>query len=304
MSDDVSEIGRGEAASASATDSPPLAPPKRVRAYDRCPACGGWKTKKSNLCRRCHKLPLDETAFSRVTPESAYWVGFLMADGCVMQPPFGEPEVAVRLAVIDVAHLETLRAFLGSPKKITIQSAPTGAHFIAGKQARSGASALFSVSSRRLADDLTAFGLLPRKSKREHVIGLESNRDFWRGMVDGDGTVRVGATGNNGLVPELRLYGGLSITTQFREWVRTLVPGCETNVKPHNGIWRFQINARQAYRVITELYSGATVALPRKMATAQAIIDRGVPMGGWGRFKGTVRRPPKTVPESTESRTA
>ena len=47
------------------------------------------------------KKALNEDAFSTLTPDAAYWLGFLMADGSVC-----EREVRIAVAAIDIAHLE------------------------------------------------------------------------------------------------------------------------------------------------------------------------------------------------------
>lgn len=266
MSERGPEIGREGAASAQATDSVPPAPPKP------------WR-----------RLPLDDAAFSTITKESAYWVGFLMADGCVMHPKDGSPEVALRLSVIDREQVEAFRRFLKSSKKVTVQSAPSHYTVVNKRPVRSGPSVLFSVSSTQLATDLSSFGVVPHKTMREHVLRLESNRDFWRGMVDGDGSVFCSEAGGNGEVPNIKLNGSHSITSQFQAWVGSILPSCKTRPLPHNGIWRFSLNSRQGFRVIQELYANCATALPRKLVIAQHILSNGIPDGGWGRFRRTVR---------------
>ena len=61
----------------------------------------------SSLCQRTCQL--NEQAFSKLTPEAAYWVGFLMADGSIVGRSVG-----IALALKDAGHLELFRAFMGS----------------------------------------------------------------------------------------------------------------------------------------------------------------------------------------------
>ena len=63
---------------------------------------------------------LDETAFDVVTPESAYWVGFLMATGSITRAGTRSPAIAVTTADEDRAHLERFRSFVKAMEPITV----------------------------------------------------------------------------------------------------------------------------------------------------------------------------------------
>ena len=67
-----------------------------------------------NPPERHRRLKLNQFAFSKTTPDSAYWARFLMADGNVR-----ENMVSVHLGVCDVSHLEKFKTFLGSEHKIS-----------------------------------------------------------------------------------------------------------------------------------------------------------------------------------------
>src|SRR5271157_639400 len=66
----------------------------------------GMRSRDPSMARR--KYPLWDGAFSTLSPEATYWIGFLMADGCVHD----ESRVTVGLARKDVGHLERLRSYL------------------------------------------------------------------------------------------------------------------------------------------------------------------------------------------------
>jgi intein-encoded DNA endonuclease-like protein len=136
---------------------------------------------RRGIQRRAHSDPihrkctLNELAFDCITEESAYWIGFLMADGSIIERTANSTQVALVLHDKDRSHIEKFKQFLGSSHAIIpIEKPPTNR---------------FAVRSKYLADALSRYGVLPKKTHTTKVIGLENNRDFWRGVVDGDGYI-------------------------------------------------------------------------------------------------------------------
>jgi hypothetical protein len=218
-----------------------------------------------SLLRRCRitlrdpssarrKLPLNETAFATITPESAYWSGFLIADGAV-----SGGTLIVRLAAKDMSHLQELRRFLGSGHKVQ--------HIARNGWAGTPAVQL-AIPSARLVADLAALGVLPRKSFTAMACpSLQHNRHFWRGVVDGDGHVGIDRRRD---VPRLELVGPAGLLTQFRSFAQSLTM-TNASVRPHKTIHRFQLSGRAAAAVLHHLYDTCTMALERKAQVARRI---------------------------------
>lgn len=158
-------------------------------------------------------LQLDEAAFDEITEESAYWVGFLMADGCVNDTQ-GQGRVSLSLAVRDVAHVRKFREFMKCSNKISY-SKPTITHH-KGKPSIGTGSYSFTFMSSKVGVALAKFGITPRKSHTAKVEHLEDDRHFWRGVVDGDGSL-YWSDGK----PNITLIGSFDLVSQFR--VRSLV---------------------------------------------------------------------------------
>ena len=91
------------------------------------------------------KYPLRENAFSELTPEATYWVGFLMADGCIGT----NGSIRISLKTTDRGHLDKFMAFVGTERPIY----PSGSTCVQ-----------LHLSSRQICSDLIELGVIPRKS--------------------------------------------------------------------------------------------------------------------------------------------
>lgn len=207
--------------------------------------------------RRC---TLRNDALDELTPEAAYWCGFLFADGNVRKGSLTrQPTVGLDLAERDREHLEKLRSFLGSTHKISIGN-------------KSPLSYQFRVSSTRLAERLFELGRYEGPIAPE----LAASRHFWRGLVDGDGSLgcyakRPGSQPS----PQFRLCGQgralLAFTKFLHEDAST---GARLTVRPHKSIYNVGTTGWSAARIVELLYEDAPVALDRKAETARVIIAK------------------------------
>lgn len=195
---------------------------------------------------------LNENVFDVVTPEGAYWIGFLMADGNIRYTSdHRQPQVSLALAGRDAEHVARFRAFLGSSHTLHVR--------------KTGSVAL-EVRSRKLVDTLAQYGITPRKSLTAQVSELEDNIDFWRGVVDGDGNLRVDH-GHRAI----RLCGAQALMEQFAAFVHRHVSGGPWTVKPFRTIYTLDVTGPTAVALARLLYFPGAVALPRKLALAQVL---------------------------------
>ncbi len=208
-------------------------------------------------------------ASAETNPDASYWVGFLMADGCVSHPPNrGSPHIIVALSSKDEAHIVSLHHFLGA--KVSIQRTPAkmGSRFPSGEMVR------LDVVSAQLASDLSRYGVVPRKTSTATVSELlASNRDFWRGVVDGDGSIHIQSRLHYKPRPVLQLTGSHSLISQFSTFAKSSV-GSVSGPTVSKGSYAHALTCGPAVRMIRLLYGDCTVALPRKLATAQEVMTR------------------------------
>lgn len=200
--------------------------------------------------RNCRKYAIDESVFNVVTEESAYWIGFLMADGCVYKGTVG-----VAIQKKDGKHLEKFRDFLKTNRPI---------------KAKSNNCDFLVIRSSLIAESLKVFGVTPKKSATAKVNGLEFNRHFWRGVIDGDGSIFMDKSKNI----RISLVGSLDLINQFLEYVKSFV---ETEVKVKrcvntDKVFRVKLSNKKAFQVIQALYDGCNIYLDRKYEIAKKTI--------------------------------
>lgn len=208
--------------------------------------------KRRNVPRRTQsqaqrKLFFDENAFDVITEESAYWIGFLMADGNVSHKHGSSPEISLTLCSKDKEHLLKFRSFLKSEHSL-INVSKTNA-------------IRFSIKSNTLANSLNIHNVVPCKSFAACASDvLMLNRHFWRGIIDGDGHLAI----SNKKKIILQLVGGKNVMEQFNQFVRIHVPNCQSSVRPHKSIYTVQLSCNMAFKIIEILYRDASVFLDRK----------------------------------------
>lgn len=216
---------------------------------------------RRNVVLRCvrdtsTKYQLRHDAFDELTPDAAYWIGFLFADGSI----FGRGKsacVQARLSEQDREHLVKLRGFLGSDHKIG--AAPAGNY----GGYRSKPSVRLSVTSGRLAHRLLSLG---RYEGPIHGTLMRS-RDFWRGVVDGDGSLGLLATG----YAYFELVGSYRLLEAFLDFLQRNGLGARMTIRPDKTIFQIATAGHTAERISSFLYENATVALERKAASAAKI---------------------------------
>jgi hypothetical protein len=187
---------------------------------------------------------LNHEAFDIVTNDAACWIGFLFADGSVIQQQKGAPQVQLRLSEIDRGHLEKFRQFLDSTHAIT--TSPPGN--FGGYQSRP--SARYAVTSRRLAGRLLEMGRYDGPIAPE----LTTSRHFWRGVVDGDGSIFIPKTGYS----SISLMGCQRLLEAFLRFLTARNLSGRMTIRPHKSIHGLSTAGYLAELIIDELYRNAT----------------------------------------------
>lgn len=211
--------------------------------------------------------PLRHDAFDVLTPEAAYWCGFIFTDGTISERATGQPEIAIVLQRRDRAHLEKFRCFLGSGHAITPIAPAKVSPQVAAPNGGQGTGAFrFSVRSRRIADRLYGLG---RYGPAVHPE-LAASRDFWRGCVDGDGTIGIYSG-----VPGIKLLGSQWLMQAYVDFLGPISSRRPLRARPARSLFVVSAGYGTAVKVAERLYTGAGTALDRKAGSAAAVIRNG-----------------------------
>ncbi len=215
------------------------------------------------------KVNHDAFADAMINEEAAYWVGFIMADGNVSVTPT-LPQLRISLSAIDKEHLEKFKSFLKSEHKIREYTQKTRDKY--------HPKVSIAVSSSQLCGDLATYGVGPGKTNNAKAHGgIEINRHFWRGCIDGDGSMSLikARPGRNKKRPILQFCGTKDLVNQFYIFSKNI---CESSTSPYQikhvrNHWRLAFNGYAAQSVINHLYSPCTIVLARKLKIAEAIMN-------------------------------
>ena len=230
--------------------------------------CGNQLTQfkyKSCGCSR-YKYEMNQSAFDTINEESAYWIGFWMADGCVSSK---SAYCAIELQSKDSGHLLRFQNFLESNCPVKYAFRPDGRN-----------TCLFNFSSKKIKQSMLNYNVIPNKSKLATVpLSLCLNRHFWRGMIDGDGSIGC-YTINKGKVNEIKnrwnimLCGTEDICNGFLNFVKQSF-NTKANCKKskRKNVWKVVFQHKMASELIDILYSKANVSLYRKLEIAKVCIN-------------------------------
>ncbi len=203
--------------------------------------------------------------------EKAYWLGFIVADGCVLwNERTGNYALQIGLQSGDSEHLEQLARDMGSLNLVA-------------RDQRNGTCRLVWYS-KRLVARLIELGIMPRKSGVEKIptFPLTLEKHFWRGVFDGDGMLKTQSKGYN-LVTEycLSFIGSLEILSGFQQWaqvttgVRTQKISRAKNSQGESAAFVFYMNGNRQIAALTDaLYRGSTRRLHRKYEAYCALVEQ------------------------------
>jgi hypothetical protein len=184
------------------------------------------------------------------TQEKAYWLGFILGDGCVyVNTVTSKYQISITLNIKDKTHLEKFatainwkNSYYYNKKQNTIN---------------------LTISSKQMCNDLIVHNITPRKSftaKFPKVLKkFESH--VLRGLFDADGTITNHSYWKGKPYASFSIVGSINCLENVKR-----ILGIKNKICPDHTIWRIKKNGtpgvRKIYRI---MYKNSIVSLDRKL---------------------------------------
>lgn len=169
---------------------------------------------KGNPSVTRRQLGVDLNFFSKPTPRSSYWAGFIAADGNIKK---GKNLVRVKLGEQDRLHLEQFARdckYLGVIK----EAVKNKSSFAPNKKAFE-----FGVYAKQWIKDLyEKYNITPAKSltlKPPQELDLKNTMAFICGIIDGDGCIYEATNWKNETIIGCSIIG----TQAILEWIKSII---------------------------------------------------------------------------------
>lgn len=188
-----------------------------------------------------------------LTELDLYWIGYFRADGCISRYPkhkSGQFTQNIPYPVHELAN------YIGKAGKVRECQRTTSW----------GECTYWSISSSKMAyllDDLGA--------KTELRPNIYKSIHFWRGLLDGDGSVKKASYGGNN--PVIDWNGSLEDLTQLVIFLEDHFQQKMPKIHTHSTIFRFTLSGRRAWKLLNDLYLNQYSANDVKQGKALEIIS-------------------------------
>lgn len=187
------------------------------------------------------RLNINDNYFDVInTEEKAYWLGFLITDGCIHDNQM----LSLHLGIKDIKHLKLFSQCLESEYKISTYK---------------NTSCKLIINSNQMITSLRKLGLHERKTFTITVPILSYHllKHFWRGAIDGDGWLTYR--------PSIGLCGNVNIVNSFREYCTSINNNIEKRkIQINKNLFQLEVCDTNSYPIIHNLYYNCTIALERK----------------------------------------
>lgn len=199
---------------------------------------------------------VDESYFEKInTPDKAYWLGMLFADGSVRRNGDRSSQVVLELSNVDMNHLEKFKKALKYTGDI--------------KHRKNRSISAVRISRNKMERDLESKGCIPNKTENgwvniESLNGYVS--DFLRGFIDGDGYIEKS-------YKKWRVVITVK-AEKIKNALMTMMQKYKPTCRKEKDFFRVNVeNQSGFYQLLEDLYPNASTYLTRKYHIAMARLD-------------------------------
>jgi len=203
-----------------------------------------------NLGRFQKKIYCDIKFFTKLSPISAYWAGFITADGCLFNK---NESLSLGLKKSDITHLEKFKKAIKTNASISYIKSNKSVHIL--------------ICSQKLLSSLIKLGITPMKSSRIEKIKIPPSlmSHFIRGVYDGDGSI----SGKKVTHVQFQIAGFKPLLQQIQD---ILIKKCKVNkveiypLSKNGRASRLQYTGSQIFKILDFIYKGSNrqIRLDRK----------------------------------------
>lgn len=209
-----------------------------------------WCKREGILRHRGPKSKIkNEDYFSVIdTEDKAYWLGWLIADGCVS---IYNKQYYLKTG-IQLCDKELIYGFMkaiDSENSITVRPMKNKISI--------------SLTSRQLVEDLMTLKMIPQKSTREELPEINPilRHHMIRGFFDGDGITCIGKSKRSGFCGSLNVMNFIQNETNLYQKIR-----------PNQNIYYFLLGKKDSAKLYKYMYQDANIFLQRKKDRMDIIV--------------------------------
>lgn len=217
------------------------------------------------LRKRTVKYTANYNNFKNIdTPEKAYWLGFIAADGCVyLREDESNASIIINIHEKDKEHLEKFKIFMNSNANIM-------SHIQTEGFSNNTPMVKIVLNNKEMAYDLIDKGVTPRKSLtlQPPNINPQFYLPFILGYFDGDGSIYT---------TQQNLFGcSIEGTFELLSWINEIlnISSClekrDKNSQTNNYYIRCG-GTNKPYLILKQLYDSCDVHLERKFKIFQQL---------------------------------
>ena len=228
----------------------------------------GIKTTKGNHYRKYfHQEDFFETID---TEEKAYWLGFMFADGCIInnENKYGEDQFGLSVAADSADVIEKFKASLKATNPIRYDTS--------GKRLGKQVLHKLVLTSQKTVNDLIDKGCYKNKTlllePPKHVPN-DLIHHFLRGFFDGDGSLTRHQRKNS---IHIQFMVDFTTTKSVAEWIKSILGyGVVIKEQRREYTWYWKLSGnQQVIHFYHYLYDDATIWMDRKYNKFQELLEK------------------------------